>query len=225
VLSISDAVIDNNRNGLFESMVVTARVDVQEPAKYSRFVELQDSEGQHFSNTGLATLGVGAGEVQVVFDTKTLRDLSVIDGPWEYAVVSLKQVSSAAHGDRHNGMGRTSAYRIADFDRGPIYFTGAAAAEFRGPRVSLGVYSDSARWCLWGVTLRGAGGKDIDFVSNHVLIPKGLSSIRGTFKGALMAQAGPESYTARGGKSCGQQDVPEEPSFVITNFAPSQFAP
>jgi hypothetical protein len=232
--SITSSVVDDNGNGLWDRLLVTAAVSVQTSGSYIFSAALQASNGQVIWTTATAALTTGPGQVQATFQSGSIISLGV-DGPYEIVGVALvldgsPQVVAGQNPDS----GPTAAYPLSSFDPGAMYFIGSITATgvdttnsgyFDILRVMVGVYSPAGS-CSWIGALTDPTGALIDrYYGSASFATTGNNTAEFDFSGAKIAQSGmngPYTLTELS-LTCGSNTVSSGLQLTTQAFSAAQF--
>lgn len=198
--SFSDAGVDDNGNGLFDRIVVTANLQVQQAGNYRLELTLVASNGQQTQASLTATLGVGAQQMTVAFSAKQIAALAV-NGPYTIRNARLYHISDpqepiAAFSD--NG-GQTTAYALTSLERAVLIFTGNntvtgidtnSNGKFDVLRIQVELNALAGATYNWSGTLKDPTGRSIQAIDNTTSLSAGNNTLTFDFDGVKIAQNG-----------------------------------
>jgi len=233
ISSVQTSAVDTNGNGLTDSLVLNASINVQTAGSYTLAVRLIATNGKSVVHLSNATLASGTQAMVVQFSAMDVLGLGV-DGPYTIGVTLLwKGPPREIIADNSHQIGVTPAYTLASFDKGPIYFTGTNSAtgidstgsgSFDILRIQFGVFAP-AGVCSWTATLADLNSNPIDTVSGTGSLIAGNNILTLDFSSARIAQLlkdGP--YLIRqAGVFCGVNNKAVSDLFQTGAFTASQF--
>ena len=205
VLACSDLPWDDDGNGKFDRLQVTAQVRAGQEAWYRVHLELADALGHSVAAEGYQWLTPGDEGVGLDFPAKALRRSFSGNGPYQRLNVQLWQLNDY---DYHQELlatttcGSTQGYQLADFEAEPIQLTGTATLV---PVNQNGIpgyerldFSQSAvapyGSCHWYATLASADGTQLDTANGNGQWNGGSGIVTANFSGAKInrsAKSGP----------------------------------
>ncbi len=198
--SFSDAGVDDNGNGLFDRIVVTANLQVQQAGNYRLELTLVASNGEQTQATSTATLAAGAQQMTVAFTAKQIAALGV-NGPYTIKNATLYHISDpeqpiAAFSE--NG-GQTTAYALSSLERPVLLFTGNntvtgidtnSNGKFDVLRIQLELNALTAATYDWSGTLKDPALRNIQAIDNSSSLSAGNNLLTFDFDGIKIAQNG-----------------------------------
>ncbi|MDV2992871.1 MAG: hypothetical protein N4J56_002525 [Chroococcidiopsis sp. SAG 2025] len=117
--SFSDRGIDTNGDGLFDLIVISPAIRVLEAGEYFIKVTLKASNGESFFQNTRVKLPIGNVSPEIEFDTQDIKEYLKVDAPYQVSEVFLEGDAYALK-DRVINLGKTKAYKIAQFHREAI---------------------------------------------------------------------------------------------------------
>ncbi len=199
-VSFADAGMDDNSNGLFDRVVVTATANVQQAGNYRFEISLVAGNGAETTAANVATLATGSQAISASFTAAQLIDLGV-DGPY-----AMKNATLVYLGDPEERLtaflanaGQTSAYQLSALERPALRFTGNNVVtgvdtntngKFDVLRIQVEVNVLTAATYNWSGTLKDATGKDIQAIDGASSMSAGNNIITFDFDGIKIAQHG-----------------------------------
>ena len=235
--SFSDAGVDDNANGKFDRMVVSAALSVLKPATYQVGISLLASNGKIIKAHTVGALTAGNVNVAVSFKSKDIITNLGVDGPYtlrDAALVAIDGVNNPLVDYRDNA-GATAAYTLSSLDPAtPLYFTGQntvtgvdtnADGKFDLLRVQSGVVVPSAGTYTWSARLVNPNGAEITFYDSQQFLNAGSNTINFDFNGATIGQTCSSGvFSVRGVLLFGPgSSVITDHLLDTQSFAPTQF--
>ena len=199
-ISFSDAGVDDNGNGLFDRIVVTANVNVQAAGNYRFAISLTSSSGTRINASSSSLLAQGIQQISVSFPAASVASLGV-NGPYSRkdATLYADDVEQQPITSFVEDAGATAAYLLSSLERAAIQFTGNNSVtgvdtnsngKFDILRVQAEVNVLSGGTYNWNASLRDSSGKGIEIVDTSGTLTAGINSITFDFNGTKIAQNG-----------------------------------
>lgn len=233
--SFSDDGVDDNGNGLFDRVVVTANLQVQQAGDYRLELTLVASNDEQTQANSTATLGTGAQLMTVAFTAKQIAGLGV-NGPYTIKNATLYHTSDpeqpiAAFSE--NG-GQTTAYALSSLERAVLKFTGNntvtgidtnSNSKFDLLRIQVELNALTAGTYDWSGTLKDSAGRNIQAIDNTANLSAGNNVLTFDFDGIKIAQNGVNGpYTLGSVLVFNAQTAVHEPELLKTQaFSVSDF--
>jgi hypothetical protein len=198
--SFSDAGVDDNGNGLFDRVVVTANLQVQQAGNYRLELTLLASNGQQTQSSSTAALAAGAQQMTVEFTAKQIELLGV-NGPYTIKNATLYHTSDPDEpiaAFTENG-GQTTAYALTSLERPVLKFTGNntvtgidtnSNGKFDLLRIQVELNALTAGTYDWSGTLKDSAGKSIQSLDGTSSLSVGNNTLTFDFDGIKIAQNG-----------------------------------
>lgn len=198
--SFNDAGVDDNGNGLFDRVVVTANLQVEQAGDYRLELSLVASNSQQTQAISTATLATGAQVMTVAFTAKQIAALGV-NGPYAIKNATLYHTSDPEHpiaAFSEDG-GETTAYALTSLERSVLKFTGNntvtgidtnSNSKFDVLRIQVELDVLTAATYNWSGTLKDSTGKSIQSLDNTSALSVGNNVLTFDFDGIKIAQNG-----------------------------------
>jgi hypothetical protein len=225
--SFSDAGVDDNGNGLFDRVVVTANLQVQQAGNYRLELTLVASNNEQIQANSTAALGTGAQQMAIDFTAKQVAGLGV-NGPYTIRNATLYHTSDpeepiAAFSE--NG-GQTTAYALSSLERPVLKFTGNntvtgidtnSNGKFDLLRIQVELNTLTAATYDWSGTLKDSAGKSIQSLDATSSLSVGNNTLTFDFNGIKIAQNGVNGpYTLGSVLVFNSQTAVHEPELLKT---------
>lgn len=203
IIGVSDRAIDDDFDGLFNSIGITVDANIFEVGTYDVSVVLRASNGRQLQHSIMQTLEVGSASVEVTFSADSVVTELGVNGPWTVAEVRIfEQVGgSLVLQDTRNNLGSTAAYDLGFAQPTLTRLNGAHSAvgvdtdgngRFNQLKVSFGVdVLVESDFYLYSFSLLDSAGKVLGSVrSGFVTLREGSNTIEATFPGLPIGQNG-----------------------------------
>lgn len=225
--SFSDAGVDDNGNGLFDRVVVTGNLQVQQAGNYRLELTLVASNNEQIQANSTAALGTGAQQMAIDFTAKQVAGLGV-NGPYTIRNATLYHTSDpeepiAAFSE--NG-GQTTAYALSSLERPVLKFTGNntvtgidtnSNGKFDLLRIQVELNTLTAATYDWSGTLKDSAGKSIQSLDATSSLSVGNNTLTFNFDGIKIAQNGVNGpYTLGSVLVFNSQTAVHEPELLKT---------
>ena len=198
--SFSDAGVDDNGNSLFDRIVVTANLQVQQAGNYRLHLSLVAGNGQEAQASATATLGTNAQQMSVSFTATQIAELGV-NGPYTIRNATLFYTGDpeepiAAFSE--NG-GQTAAYALTSLEREVVKFTGNNSVagidtnsngKFDILHIQVELNTLAAATYNWSGTLKDSTGRNIQAIDGTTAMSAGNNTLTFDFDGIKIAQNG-----------------------------------
>lgn len=199
----SDHGEDDNANGLFERVVVTAEVDVNLAGLYGLYVDLETAMGVVLPGFGEAVLTPGIQSIDAAIDASIFLAADE-DGPYTIKradLVFLDGEAGIPADEFEDGTQQTQAYLLTQFERPPIILTGNntdfavdtdSDGDFDLLTVNVGIDVLIGGTYFYSVTLRDPCFIQIEFITGQQVLQGGSGSeeLVLEFTGALIGENG-----------------------------------
>jgi len=233
--TFTDAGVDANANGLFESLNITANITVQTAGNYQLGITLAASNGNQIKQNTSKLLAAGAQQMVLNFPANEVRSL-LVNGPFSRldAVLIYKDDPAFPLADKRDDAGMTQPYQISLFELGSLVFNGVnvitpidlnANGKFDQLKIEAGVRVGVAGFYQWSGRLVDKLGREIDFVSGSANWNVGNNVATFVFDGRKIgqnAQNGP--YFLRSvllfgaGQSLVTEQILQTAAYPVTQF-------
>jgi hypothetical protein len=225
--TFSDAGVDDNGNGLFDRVVVTANLQVQQAGVYRLELTLVASNSEQTQANTTVTLSTGAQQMTVAFTAKQIAELGV-NGPYTIKNATLYHTSDpeepiAAFSE--NG-GQTTAYALSSLERPVLKFTGNntvsgidtnSNGKFDLLRIQVELNTLTAATYDWSGTLKDSAGKTIQSLDATSTLSVGSNTLTFDFDGIKIAENGVNGpYTLGSVLVFNPQNTVHEPELLKT---------
>jgi len=198
--SVSDRGVDDNSNGLFDRVVVTAGVNVTQAGKHRLFVQLKTPSGATLVRSTDQNLVLGIQNIDVSFEASAFTALGE-NGPYTIVSIELDSIGSngAAPSDRAFNVGSTKPYLLSQFEQSALSFVGVTSTQgedtngnglFDKLVVQVQVKALVAGSYSWSLKLDDQSRGEIDFTSGSGSLSAGLNTLRLEFKGSAIGGSG-----------------------------------
>ena len=232
---VTDQVVDDNGNGLYDRLVLSVEVDIVEAGEHLFSATIQTIGGQFLTRNALVTLPVGNSFVDVDFESDAIQELFE-NGPYEISIIELEFVgpNGLQPSDILLDIGSTQAYQLSQFERDAILLTGnnqdnAQDLNSNGlfDRLAVSVEVDliNSGFYQWSGRLVDETGNEIDISASDGSLSAGVNTIDFIFNGNLIGQNatdGPYRLTDLlifgGGQSLLATDVAETEPYLFEDF-------
>lgn len=201
VLACSDLPWDDDGNGRFDRLQVTAQVRVGQEAWYRVHLELADALGHTVAAEGYQWLTPGDAGVGLDFPAKALRRSFSGNGPYQRLNVQLWQLNDYDYNQEllaTTTCGSTQSYQLADFEAEPIQLTGTATLVpvnqngipgYERLDFSQSVVAPDGS-CHWYAVLASADGTQLDAANGNGVWTGGSGVMTASFSGAKINRGG-----------------------------------
>ncbi|HEX3251331.1 MAG TPA: PPC domain-containing protein, partial [Pyrinomonadaceae bacterium] len=233
--SFSDTGVDDNGNSLFDRIVVTANLQVQQAGDFRLALTLAASNGQVAQASSAAQLATGAQQMSVSFTATQIAELGV-NGPYTiknatlYYTTDPEEPIAAVAEDA----GQTSAYALTSLEREVVKFTGNNSVtgidtnsngKFDVLRIQVELNILAAATYNWSGTLKDSAGRDIQVIDGATSMSAGNNTLTFDFDGIKIAQHGVDGpYSLSSVLVFNDQLAVHEPELLKTQaFAVSAF--
>ena len=198
--SFSDAGVDDNGNGLFDRIVLTANLQVQQAGNFRLELTLAASNGQVAQAFSTAQLATGAQVMTVPFTATQIAALGV-NGPYTITKATLFYTSDPQEpiAAVAEDVGQTSAYALTSLERAVVKFTGNNSVtgidtnnngKFDLLHIQVELNTLAAATYNWSGTLKDSAGKDIQTIDGTTSMSAGNNTLTFDFNGVKIAQNG-----------------------------------
>jgi hypothetical protein len=230
--TFGDTAIDEDKDGLYDALVVSPQLDIAEPGTYDVSVRLESRTGEVVQKAFRGPLEAGLISVPVWFSSEAIRRL-MVGGPFRvsYASIDHVQADDARSIDHRRNLGETSAYDLRAF-KSTLHLTGEGSAEgvdrndnrlFDELRIALEIISDRREDADVTGTLTSATGEVVTKTSSRQHWSDGANELTLAFNGRTLSDASDGPYSVSVHVS-GTHDALFEPKALITPlFRASQF--
>ncbi|HSY49271.1 MAG TPA: choice-of-anchor X domain-containing protein [Thermoanaerobaculia bacterium] len=196
-----DRGLDDDFDGFYDRIGVTALATVSESATYRISVRLRASNGHEIQQSSEQKLTAGSVSPEVTFSaTDITRDLGV-DGPYQVAEVRYYELVGAdfVPADIRYDLGPTSSYALSELQHNAVRLSGFAAATATDTNgnhlydvltIDLGIIVDFSDQYTAAVSLTDRNGREIGFASGSLFLDSGVNTITITFDGTPIGKNG-----------------------------------
>ncbi len=195
--------VDDNSNGLFDRVVVTAQANVTVAGDFALNVTLRTPGGQTLLGHGVATLATGLQTIAASFAAPDILAAGE-NGPYIIEGVELVYVTTTGMEPSDwitEGTQATQAYLLSQFERPPIELTGVnsdqavdtgADGVFDQLVVRVGIRVATPGTYQYAVRLKDPCGEQIEFIAAQQSFPSGANPevLVLTFNGAVIGTHG-----------------------------------
>jgi hypothetical protein len=201
ISSFVDRGLDDDFDGLYDRIGISAFATVSEAATYRISVTLRASNGHEIQRSLEQKLASGSVSPEVTFSADEItRDLGV-NGPYQVAEVRYYEVvgSDFVPADIRYDLGATSSYDLTEIQHNALRLSGAASAtavDTNGNRlydelkIDLGIIADFGDTYTASVSLNDRNGREIGFANGTVFLDSGNNTLTITFDGAPIGRNG-----------------------------------
>ena len=197
--SFTDAGVDTDGDGLYNSVKITAGVSITKAANYRVYGELTDSKGNVLDTTVESKLSTSDSIVQLSFDG-TLYQRGV-DGPYELSRVTIAEDDGTAimPVDEEVDAYQTAAYKAAQFQHAGLAVTGNGTSKgvdldgnklFDQLVIDFDVTSAGSGSYNWSGRLSDKNGTAINLAANSGNLNAGTNTIELVFDGKAIGTHG-----------------------------------
>lgn len=191
--TFTDAGVDTDSDGLYNSLKVTAGVTITKAANYRVYGEITDSKGNVLDTTTEANLSTSTNTVQLSFDGATLYQRGV-DGPYTLSRVTMAEDDGSAImpvDEQLNGY-QTTAYMAAQFQHAGLAISGNGTANgidlnsnqlYDQLVIDFDVTSAGSGYYYWSGRLSDKNGTEINLAANSGNLVAGTNTIEMVFDG------------------------------------------
>ena len=198
--SFHDAGVDDDFDGLFDSIRVAADVNVEKAGRYQFGITLLGGNGQKVNASTMADLQTGAQQVVVSFPAAEILHLGV-GGPYAMkdALLTYQGDGEVLIADSREDAGQTAAYALAAIDRPELFFTGQGTAvgvdtngngKYDVLRVQTEVLVRFAGFHEWSGSIFDRNGRELGFFSGAGFLNAGSNTITFNFGGSKIGRGG-----------------------------------
>jgi hypothetical protein len=177
---VQDSGIDEDGDGLLESIALDVQADIKLAGHFRAFALLQTEAGDVVKESGGSDLQLGLQNIRVSFEAEHLRKLGQ-NGPY-----TIQRVNLVAYGDEGartvhsvSDLGATNSYQLIELQRDPFVLGGIVLEEAvdddldgRIDRLRIGIEVDSSveEEYSWSLELADShlNGIDIDYASGPI---------------------------------------------------------
>jgi hypothetical protein len=196
-----DRGLDDDFDGLYDRIGVTAFATVSEAATYRISVRLRASNGHEIQRSLEQKLAIGSVSPEVTFSAAEIsRDLGV-SGPYQVAEIRYYELVSSDFfpADIRYDLGSTSNYDLTEIQHDALRLSGAASARvvdtngnhlYDQLKIDLGIIADVADSYTVSVSLNDRNGREIGFANGTVFLNSGNNTLTITFDGAPIGRNG-----------------------------------
>jgi hypothetical protein len=239
--SFSDVGVDDNGNGLFDRLAITATTAVQSGGNYRLELSLVASNGREAKASTTANLLAGAQQTTVSFSATQITGLGV-DGPYSIKNATLLYTDDPEEpvAAFFENAGSTFAYALSSMEGSALKFTGNNTAvgvdtnangKFDILRIQVEVIALTAGSYGWSGSLRDTEGKEIETIDGETSLTSGSNVINFDYNGSAVGRHGKDGpYTLRSvlvfgdGVSVTAEELFRTQAFSVTDFECSSIA-
>ncbi|HYI11680.1 MAG TPA: IPT/TIG domain-containing protein [Thermoanaerobaculia bacterium] len=192
--TFTDAGVDDDADGMFDSIVISPRMSVSQAGTYNVRVQLRGAQGQTLSRTSTTDLAVGTTAVGVPFGAREVLSTLISSGPYDVSMVEVEHhvPSDVVLVDRRINLGPTQAYSVDDLQHERLRLSGPGSTtpvdlngngRYDELRISLPVTADIAGTYSYSGSLYAPDGVSLGTATGQYSLVQGQNSITLAFPG------------------------------------------
>ncbi len=198
--TFTDAGIDSDSDGLYNSLDITVGVTIAKAANYRVYGEITDSQGNVLDTTVESKLSTSDSTVQLYFDGATLYQRGV-DGPYKLTRVTMAEDDGTAimPVDEKLNAYQTTPYKASQFQHSGLAVTGNGTSkgiDLNGNKlfdqlvIDFDVTSAGSGSYNWSGLLSDKNGTAISLAANSGNLNAGTNTIELVFDGKAIGTHG-----------------------------------
>lgn len=198
--SFHDQGVDDDADGLFDAIVISPAVTVNEGARYRCSVRLRAANGKILQSSSEAGLSQGSASPQVRFDAEEVRAGLGADGAYNVELILIERWDGEdlVFVDRRMELGLTNSYRLTSLQHERVRLTGIASALpvdtnnnglFDQLRLEIAIESEVSGAFAYSMSLINSHANDLGQKTANFTMAKGINRIRVDFAGAPIGKA------------------------------------
>ena len=201
ISGFTDRGIDDNFDGLFDRIGVSASANVSVAGDYLVTIILGGANGHVLQKSVRQNFGVGGGSAEVPFAASDIiRDLGV-NGPYTVSEVRYSRITSddVVPVDIRYDLGNTAPYTLGQLQHARLQLTGTGTAtgvdfdangRFDQLDIGLGVNADFAGFYRFSCSLTDSLGHELGFRTGFAFFNVGTNTLNVSFAGRPIGENG-----------------------------------